>query len=77
MKRLNFHDSNIVMGILNATDDSFSGDGIGNNIDKAKFITADFIDAGVDIIDIGGESTRPKVFILVFKMLLQKKNYQM
>tara|TARA_B100000902_G_C27271965_1_gene896747 strand:+ start:590 stop:1393 length:804 start_codon:yes stop_codon:yes gene_type:complete len=60
MKRLNFHDSNIVMGILNATDDSFSGDGIGNNIDKAKFITADFIDAGVDIIDIGGESTRPK-----------------
>lgn len=60
MKRLNFHDNNIVMGILNATSDSFSGDGIGNNIDKAKFITADFIDAGVDIIDIGGESTRPK-----------------
>ena len=48
------------MGILNATDDSFSGDGVGNNIDKALQLAKGFVDAGVDIVDVGGESTRPK-----------------
>ena len=48
------------MGILNATDDSFSGDGVGNNIDKALQLTKGYVDAGVDIVDVGGESTRPK-----------------
>ncbi|MBT36640.1 MAG: dihydropteroate synthase, partial [Chloroflexi bacterium] len=48
------------MGILNATDDSFSGDGIGSNVDKALQLTKEFVDAGVDIVDVGGESTRPK-----------------
>jgi len=48
-----------IMGILNVTPDSFSDGGSFNNIEAAikhaKMMVAD----GVDIIDIGGESTRP------------------
>ena len=40
------------MGILNATDDSFSGDGIGSNVDRALQLTKEFVDAGVDIVDV-------------------------
>ena len=58
--KLNLLNKNLVMGILNATDDSFSGDGIGNNVDKALKVTNEYVDAGVEIIDVGGESTRPK-----------------
>lgn len=47
------------MGIVNVTEDSFSGDGVGQDIDAAisrgKAMFAD----GADIVDVGGESTRP------------------
>ncbi|MEA3407938.1 MAG: dihydropteroate synthase [Chloroflexota bacterium] len=60
-------DRTFVMGILNATPDSFSGDGL---LTKEKELTSDameqavdqalaFVRDGADIIDIGGESTRP------------------
>jgi dihydropteroate synthase len=49
-----------VIGIVNLTDDSFSGDGIGPDINKALNLIKSFTDSGVDIIDIGAESTRPK-----------------
>lgn len=48
-----------VMGIINTTPDSFSGDGIGNDAERAARHAVDFVAAGADIIDIGGESTRP------------------
>jgi len=48
-----------IMGILNVTPDSFSGDGIYGNEDKAVEIAEKLIQDGADIIDIGGESTRP------------------
>ena len=51
-----------VMGILNVTPDSFSGDGIiakGDSIAAAIQQAKDFIAYGADILDIGGESTRP------------------
>ncbi|AJQ97282.1 dihydropteroate synthase [Gynuella sunshinyii] len=48
-----------VMGILNMTPDSFSDGGRFNGLDKALFHAESMIAAGVDIIDIGGESTRP------------------
>ncbi|WP_428240208.1 dihydropteroate synthase [Gynuella sp.] len=48
-----------VMGILNMTPDSFSDGGHFNGLDKALFHAESMIAAGVDIIDIGGESTRP------------------
>lgn len=48
-----------VMGILNATPDSFSGDGLDRDVAAACARAMAFVDAGADIVDIGGESTRP------------------
>lgn len=48
-----------VMGILNMTPDSFSDGGQYDRIDKALFKVEDMIEQGMDILDIGGESTRP------------------
>ncbi len=48
-----------IMGILNVTPDSFSDGGSWNQIDNALFHTQQMIKEGADIIDIGGESTRP------------------
>lgn len=47
------------MGILNVTPDSFSDGGKFNRLDDALRHTEDMIRDGADIIDIGGESTRP------------------
>jgi dihydropteroate synthase len=49
----------LVMGILNATPDSFSDGGKYQLLDAALSHAEEMIAAGVDIIDIGGESTRP------------------
>ncbi|KAB0480949.1 dihydropteroate synthase [Vibrio sp. IB15] len=48
-----------VMGILNVTPDSFSDGGKFNSLDNALQQAERMIQAGVSIIDIGGESTRP------------------
>ena len=48
-----------IMGILNVTPDSFSDGGKWNQMDRALFHTEDMIRDGAEIIDIGGESTRP------------------
>lgn len=47
------------MGILNVTPDSFSDGGSYTQIDEAVRHAQDMVDNGADIIDIGGESTRP------------------
>ena len=52
----------LVMGIINATPDSFSGDGVyanSRNISAAVELAEAQLAAGADILDIGGESTRP------------------
>ncbi|MEZ9040521.1 MULTISPECIES: dihydropteroate synthase [Vibrio] len=48
-----------VMGILNVTPDSFSDGGKFNSLDNALQQAERMVQAGVSIIDIGGESTRP------------------
>lgn len=48
-----------IMGILNVTPDSFSDGGKWNTIEAAKKHTAQMIEEGASVIDIGGESTRP------------------
>ena len=48
-----------VMGILNATPDSFSDGGKFNEVDIAIKRVEEMINQGADIIDVGGESTRP------------------
>ncbi len=48
-----------IMGILNFTPDSFSDSGQFYQLDKALIQVEKMLNAGADIIDIGGESTRP------------------
>lgn len=49
----------LIMGILNVTPDSFSDGGRYNALDAAVAHALEMVDEGADIIDIGGESTRP------------------
>jgi dihydropteroate synthase len=49
----------LIMGILNVTPDSFADGGKHNEFDAALARGLEMIQEGVDIIDIGGESTRP------------------
>lgn len=49
----------LIMGILNVTPDSFSDGGRYNDTHRAVAHAKELIQAGADIIDIGGESTRP------------------
>ena len=48
-----------VMGVINLTPDSFSGDGIDGNVEVAVRMAVRFQEEGADLIDVGGESTRP------------------
>ena len=48
-----------VMGVVNVTPDSFSGDGLAGRVDDAVEQAVSFEAEGADIIDVGAESTRP------------------
>lgn len=48
-----------IMGILNITPDSFSDGGQFNTVDSALYHAEEMIRDGADILDVGGESTRP------------------
>ena len=54
-----------VMGILNVTPDSFSDGGKWNDRDRALKHVEEMIAEGMDIVDIGGESTRPGYYTLL------------
>lgn len=56
---IDFSKKTLIMGILNVTPDSFSDGGHFNQSDKAVNRAKQMIIDGADIIDIGGESTRP------------------
>lgn len=58
-KEFDVQNRTYIMGILNVTPDSFSDGGRFNEKDAALFHVEKMIEEGVDIIDIGGESTRP------------------
>lgn len=49
----------LIMGIVNVTPDSFSDGGKYDTVDKAVVHAKQLISEGADILDIGGESTRP------------------
>jgi dihydropteroate synthase len=57
--QLDFSKKTYIMGILNATPDSFSDGGKYINIEHAIEHAQEMVENGADIIDIGGESTRP------------------
>ena len=48
-----------IMGILNVTPDSFSDGGRWNQLDVALRHVEDMLNEGMDVVDVGGESTRP------------------
>ncbi|MGG6312090.1 dihydropteroate synthase [Paenibacillus macerans] len=56
---LSLGERTLVMGILNVTPDSFSDGGRYNSVERALQYAREMIEAGADLIDIGGESTRP------------------
>ncbi len=59
MNDFEFGSRTYMMGVLNLTPDSFSGDGIYRDTGRALEQAERMIEEGADIIDIGGESTRP------------------
>ncbi|MCG2576806.1 dihydropteroate synthase [Dechloromonas sp. XY25] len=52
-------DRPLIMGIVNLTPDSFSGDGLVGSVDQAIRHAREQLEAGSDILDIGAESSRP------------------
>ncbi|KAF4667290.1 hypothetical protein FOZ61_008441 [Perkinsus olseni] len=48
-----------IMGVINVTPDSFSDGGLYNTVEKAVEHARTLIEGGADILDVGGESTRP------------------
>lgn len=61
-----------VCGILNVTPDSFSDGGKWSTIDNALFHVEEMISQGADLIDIGGESTRPGYTMLPVEEEIQR-----
>ena len=62
----------LVMGILNVTPDSFSDGGKFFSTDKALAQAEQMIAEGADIIDIGGESTRPGAALITAEEEMQR-----
>ena len=58
-RSINCDGPTVVMGIMNVTPDSFSENGNNFSIESALKEAKKMIEAGVGIIDVGGESTRP------------------
>jgi dihydropteroate synthase len=58
-RTLDLGERTLIMGILNITPDSFSDGGLHRGVDGAVDAGLRMVDAGADILDIGGESTRP------------------
>lgn len=56
---LDYSKKTLIMGILNVTPDSFSDGGRYNNVEAAVSRAKKLVEDGADIIDVGGESTRP------------------
>ena len=64
--------NHVLMGVLNLTPDSFSDGGKFNSFIKGQKRIKKMIESGADIIDIGGESTRPGSKIVSQKSELQR-----
>jgi dihydropteroate synthase len=55
----------LIMGIVNVTPDSFSDGGLFLDAGKAVDHALQLLDEGADIVDVGGESTRPGAIVAV------------
>jgi dihydropteroate synthase len=68
----NWGERTYLMGILNVTPDSFSDGGQFDSVETALIQARDMIAHGVDIIDFGGESTRPHAESVSVEQELQR-----
>ena len=66
----------LIMGIVNVTPDSFSDGGIYVDSEKATAHALRLLEEGADIIDIGGESTRPGVKVAVSAAVSEEEELQ-
>ena len=64
--------NHLIMGVLNMTPDSFSDGGKFNSLIKANQRIKNMVKSGADIIDVGGESTRPGSKIISQKKELKR-----
>ena len=71
-RSFNWGERTYVMGILNVTPDSFSDGGEFNSIATALTQAREMTDNGADIIDIGGESTRPQAEAIAIEEELRR-----
>lgn len=62
----------LIMGILNVTPDSFSDGGKYNEAERAIMRARELVEHGADILDIGGESTRPGAEKVSLEMELER-----
>ncbi|MBM0743324.1 dihydropteroate synthase [Phormidium sp. CLA17] len=65
-------DRTYIMGVLNTTPDSFSDGGEFDTVEKALVQARSLRDAGADILDIGGQSTRPQATEISLQEELQR-----
>jgi dihydropteroate synthase len=65
-------DRTYIMGVLNTTPDSFSDGGEFDTVEKAVVQARSLRDAGTDILDIGGQSTRPQAVEISLQAELQR-----
>ncbi|PSN10259.1 dihydropteroate synthase, partial [filamentous cyanobacterium CCP5] len=65
-------DRTYIMGILNVTPDSFSDGGQFNRLDQAIHQGRHLVHKGTDILDIGGQSTRPGATVIALEEELQR-----
>lgn len=61
-----------IMGIVNATTDSFSGDGLGGDVERAVALGDRMFSDGADLVDVGGESTRPRAAAVPLDLELER-----
>ena len=71
-RTFNWGERTYLMGILNVTPDSFSDGGEYDRVETALAKAREMISNGVDIIDIGGESTRPNAEAVTVEAELQR-----
>src|SRR5208282_1372531 len=71
-RALTLGERTLVMGVLNVTPDSFSDGGLFLNADAAVAHAVAMEAAGADIVDVGGESTRPKSLGVSTEMELRR-----
>lgn len=57
--RLSIGERTLIVGVINATDDSFSGDGLGDDTGAIRALGQQMAAEGADVLDVGAASSRP------------------